>query len=376
VWVTSSLTTAITPTAIALGNFDGVHLGHQAVISSVLAGGNCPGTIPNQHCAYPRLHDIWLEQALKGYSSRLASGFEVNGSHSASHPGHGRPPGMPVPTVMTFFPHPQEFFSGVSRPLLTPLEEKAMQMSALGVEQLVLLPFNQHLANLSPRQFVESLLIKQLQVKRISVGKDFCFGKGRKGTVDDLKQLAADYGVDVCVTPSACLGAERISSSRIRAALEVGDLPTVHALLGRPYRLIGRVVQGQQLGRQLGFPTANLRLPPEKFLPRYGVYSVLVQGAMADPYGLIPGVMNIGVRPTVDGLVMAVEVHLMEWSGAAWAGDLYGKTIQVLLQHFLRPEQKFLSLEQLKQQIQQDCSTALAVLKSQPIGNFNQVGAL
>lgn len=262
---------------------------------------------------------------------------------------------------MTFLPHPQEYFSGQARPLLTPLPEKAAQISRLGVEQLVLLPFDQHLASLSPEEFVESLLIDHLQVTSISVGKDFCFGKQRRGTVDDLKTLAARHGVQVHIAPLTCLGTERISSSRIRQALATADLAAVRALLGRPYSLTGRVVKGQQLGRTLGFPTANLRLPAEKFLPQTGVYSVWVQGAAQTPYNRLPGVMNLGSRPTVKGLDLTVEVHLLNWTG-----DLYGKTLEVYLHNFLRPEQKFDSLADLKAQIQRDGQQALEDLARSP----------
>lgn len=262
---------------------------------------------------------------------------------------------------MTFFPHPQEFFSGQARPLLTPLPEKAAQISRLGIGQLVLLPFDHHLANLSPEDFVESLLIDQLQVTSISVGKDFCFGKRRQGTVDDLRILAARHGVQVTITPLTCLGKERISSSRIRQALERADLEMVRALLGRPYSLVGRVIQGQQLGRTLGFPTANLHLPTEKFLPQTGVYSAWVQGATQTPHHLVPAVMNLGSRPTVNGATLTAEVHLLNWTG-----DLYGKTLEVHLNSFIRPEQKFNSLDDLKDQIRRDCQKALGELARWP----------
>ncbi len=349
-WITSSLTTAITPTAIALGNFDGVHLGHQAVIGSV---------VPTASKAAPPFSTGISDQtgaALRGLSNRQrvqASG--VNPTQAAGTLV------TPIPTVMTFFPHPQEFFSRQARPLLTPLPEKAAQISRLGIEQLVLLPFDQHLANLSPEDFVESLLIDQLRVTSISVGKDFCFGYRRQGSVDDLKTLAARYGVQVHITPLTCLGTERISSSRIRQALATADLETVRALLGRPYSLTGRVVQGQQLGRTLGFPTANLLLPAEKFLPQTGVYSVWVQGATQTPYDLVPAVMNLGTRPTVKGLALIAEIHLLNW-----AGNLYGKTLDVHLHSFLRPEQKFDSLADLKTQIQRDCQQALEELTRSP----------
>ena len=276
----------------------------------------------------------------------------------------------PTPTVMTFFPHPQEFFSGQTRPLLTPLVEKAAHISRLGIDQLVLLPFDQHLASLSPQDFVDLLLVKQLRVQHISVGQDFCFGKKRQGTVDDLCTLAARHGVQVHVAPLTCHGCDRISSSRIRQALQTADLDTVKALLGRPYSLTGRVVRGQQLGRTLGFPTANVHLPAEKFLPQTGVYSVWVQGATQTPYPLVPAVMNLGHRPTVKGETITAEVHLLHWQG-----DLYDQTLEVHLHSFLRPEQKFASLDDLKAQIQRDCQQALAELVRSPVGNSGAIGA-
>lgn len=347
-WITSSLTTVITPTAIALGNFDGVHLGHQAVIRQALPGEESAATesdlAPKQVSESPRLkgHSRW-------YGPTPAS--------AGSEQGYFYQARTETPTVVTFFPHPQEFFSGQSRPLLTPLEEKAAQISRLGVRQLVLLPFNDDLAALSPEEFVDKLLIQQLKTRRISVGKDFCFGKNRSGTVEDLKRLAGLQGVEVSIAPLRLQGTERISSSRIREALLEGNLDLAHGLLGRPYSLSGRVIQGQKLGRTLGFPTANLKLPADKFLPKHGVYSVWVQGVSGTPEQCLPGVLNIGVRPTVDGLATTVEVHLLNWSG-----DLYGKTLTLLLHNYLRPEQKFSSLDALKQQIQQDCQAALASL--------------
>jgi riboflavin kinase/FMN adenylyltransferase len=270
-------------------------------------------------------------------------------------------------TVVTFHPHPQEFFSGQPRSLLTPLEEKVSQLKSLGVDQLVLLPFNRELASLSPEQFVEEILVKGLQAKRISVGEDFCFGRKRAGTAQDLCTIAAHYGIDVAIAPLKLLNDHRISSSAIRAALLEGDIQQANYLLGRPYSLVGEVIQGQQVGRKLGFPTANLKLPPEKFLPRSGVYAVRVnlcdrlEGVMTETSPAIPGVMNLGYRPTVEGNCLVAEVHLLNWSG-----DLYGKTLSVHFTQFLRPEQKFTSLDELKAQIQADSDEARAVLSAQP----------
>lgn len=303
-WVTSSLATAKTPTIAALGNFDGVHRGHRQVIEPILSAVNRD----------------W------------------------------------VSTVVTFDPHPQEFFSGRSRPLLTPLPEKVACLRSIGVEQLVLLPFDRELASLSPFQFVESILVDQLRVRQIRVGQDFCFGYQRSGSSADLQAIAASFGITVEIVPLFSENNQRISSSAIRTALEAGEVAEATRLLGRPYTLVGKVSYGQQIGRTIDFPTANLAVPAEKFLPRRGVYCVWVDGAEAKS---IAGVMNLGMRPTVNGLAQTIEIHLLNWSG-----DLYGKTLAVSLEKFLRPEQKFDSLDALKQQIQRDADQARSILST------------
>lgn len=259
-------------------------------------------------------------------------------------------------TVATFNPHPREFFSGKSWNLLTPQSEKVQQLSLLGVEQLVLLPFDQELASLSPQDFVEKILVQQLQATQVSVGQDFHFGYRRSGTATDLQAIASSYGIEVTIVSLQMCQGERISSSSIRQSLQDGDIRQANLRLGRPYTIMGVVVKGQQLGRTLGFPTANLQLAPEKFLPRHGVYCVRVHSpslpALASSH---PAVMNIGQRPTVSGTTVTVEVHLLDWSG-----DLYGQTLTVSLEEFLRPEQKFASLDALKSQIQADCEAARA----------------
>ncbi len=297
-WLTSSLSTVLTPTAIALGNFDGIHRGHQKVIESIFeaaAAGGC------------------------------------------------------YPSVVTFYPHPQEYFTGQRRQLLTPIDEKVQQLETLGVTQLVTLPFNQDIAQLSPQEFVEKILIEHLQTQWVSVGEDFRFGRGRSGTVADLKAIASNFNVQVNIVSLQTCAEGRISSSQIRQALQEGNIEQANRLLGRPYSLTGKVVYGQQLGRTIGFPTANLQLPSEKFLPRQGVYSVQALGSELGESPLT-GVMNIGTRPTVDGTQQTIEIHLLDWSG-----DLYDQNLTVNLVEFIRPEQKFNSLDELKAQIQVDC---------------------
>ncbi len=265
-----------------------------------------------------------------------------------------------LPTVVTFNPHPHEFFSGQPRQLLTPVGEKVQQLQAMGIQQLVRLPFDRELANLSPEEFTHKILVQHLQVTRISVGADFCFGRSRSGTATDLQRLAAHAGIAVVIVPLKLRSGDRISSSAIRAALQQGDVTTANQLLGRSYSLVGPVVSGKQLGRTLGFPTANLHLPPEKFLPQWGVYAVRVQifshPTPTDSTEAL-GVLNIGIRPTVNGQAPSAEVHLFDWSA-----DLYGKTLTVNLEYFIRPEHKFASLDALKQQIQADCTLARQLL--------------
>lgn len=264
-----------------------------------------------------------------------------------------RPEEAEQATVVTFFPHPQEFFSGQSWPLLTPLEEKTLQLAHLGIDQLVLLPFNRTLAALSAEDFVEQVLIRGLQARQISVGCDFRFGKDRSGDVDLLAAIATRHHIPVTRVPLKQDGQGRISSSRIRQALRDGNLAEATRLLGRPYTLTGRVVHGRHLGRELGFPTANLKLPADKYLPRQGVYRVQVCGVTDPPAEPRLGVMNIGYRPTVSGQDLSLEVHLLNWSG-----DLYGRSLTVSLEDFLRPEQTFNSLDDLKAQIEADCRAA------------------
>ncbi|MEM1426281.1 MAG: bifunctional riboflavin kinase/FAD synthetase [Cyanobacteria bacterium P01_H01_bin.130] len=327
VWVTSSLTTVLQPTTIALGNFDGIHGGHARVIGPVVEAARAL----NQQERDPILDDR-TENGTQGLALEQVR-----------------------PTVVSFYPHPQVVLRGIDRAALTPTDEKARCLQRLGVEQLVLLPFNQSLRQLSPEAFLEQILLEQLQGRMIAVGEDFRFGRGRAGTAIALRDLAAKFGVPVTIVSLETAGGDRISSSRIRDCLATGDVHTVHQLLGRPYELTGRVVKGQQLGRTLGFPTANLQVEADKLLPRFGVYGVraVLESGDSESGETVGGVMNVGCRPTVAGQAPTVEVHLFDWSG-----DLYGQVLTVHLMGFIRPERAFDSLEALKAQITQDCLTA------------------
>ena len=297
------------PTAIALGNFDGVHIGHRHVIAPILP---------------PALRDPNLTS-----------------------------------TVVSFSPHPKEFFSQQQRSLLAPFDEKVALLESLGVEQLVLLPFDANLAKLTAAEFIQKILVDYLQVELISVGFDFHFGRQRQGNINDLQNIWGDR-LTVIPEQTMLLGSNnqspvRISSSNIRNALAQGEINLANSLLGRPYNLVGKVVQGKQLGRTIGFPTANLEVPTQKCLPRDGVYAV--QAIANHSKKLLLGVMNIGLRPTVNGDLKSnwrtIEVHLLDWQG-----DLYDQELSVNLIKFIRPEKKFDSLDALKSQIQADCKTA------------------
>jgi riboflavin kinase / FMN adenylyltransferase len=294
----TSLATISTPTAIALGNFDGIHRGHLEVIQPVLD---------------------WDDRSV-------------------------------CKTVVTFDPHPQQYFTGQQRQLLTPYPERAQILEQLGIQQIVLLPFDAELVGLSPQEFVEQIVVEKLQARFVSVGEDFRFGNQRAGSAIDLVAITADYGIPTRIAPLEMKEASRISSSQIRAALLAADLKLVQELLGRYYAIGGNVVNGQQVGRSIGFPTANLQYPAEKFLPRQGVYCVRVDTPDTQQ---LSGVMNIGKRPTVNGLNTTVEVHLLDWEG-----NLYGQELIVYLHQFLRSEQKFASLAALTAQIQADCDLA------------------
>ncbi len=333
VWITSSIAKVLKPNAIALGNFDGIHRGHKQVLQPILKP---PGS---------KIDRLDINNSNKKQGNYIYS------------------------TVVTFNPHPREFFSGQTRKLLSPTAEKGKLLESLGVEQLVLLPFDRELARLSPQQFVEEILLAQLQVSKISVGEDFRFGRDRTGTSADLAAIAAQFGVEVIVnclqkhSEDSSQATVRISSSLIRQALEQGKIALANQMLGRAYSLRGVVVTGRKLGRTIGFPTANLKLPSSKLLPRQGVYSVkvFIEETPENNYfnlsSPIQGVMNIGSRPTVDGGSTSVEVHLLDWSG-----DLYDRTLTVEIEHFLRSEQKFPSLEALKAQIAADCEIARKII--------------
>ncbi|HGM4635311.1 bifunctional riboflavin kinase/FAD synthetase [Serratia marcescens] len=284
---------------LTIGNFDGVHRGHQAL----------------------------LEQ-LKQQGQRL---------------------GLPV-MVMIFEPQPLEMFAADKAPArLTRLRDKANYLAQAGVDYLLCVKFDPRFAASTAQAFVAELLVEKLGVKFLMVGDDFRFGAGRQGDFPLLQQAGKEYGFEVVSTPTFREGDRRISSTAIRTALSEDDLPLAETLLGHPYSISGRVVHGDELGRTIGFPTANLPLK-RLVAPVKGVYAVEVYGLGPQP---LPGVANIGTRPTVAGVRQQLEVHLLDVTM-----DLYGRHIEVVLRAKLRNEQRFASLDALKQQIANDVVTA------------------
>ncbi len=288
---------------IAIGNFDGVHNGHVAVIDAA-------------HVAARRL-------------------------------------GRPL-AVLTFAPHPRRFFRPDQPPfLLTRLRTKLRLFVGLGVELAYVLRFDARLAGVTAEQFVDDLLVAQLAARHVAVGYDFVFGKGRAGRADLLRTRLARAGV-LTTTVAPAMGPHAVfSSTAAREALAAGDLPTAQAILGRPFSIEGRVAVGDRRGRTIGFPTANLWLG-EYARPRFGVYAVCVDVAGRR----VAGVANLGLRPTFGGdREPRLEVHLLDF-----AGDLYGRRICVDLLHFLRAEQKFDGIDALKAQIARDAEHARSAL--------------
>lgn len=228
-------------------------------------------------------------------------------------------------------------------------EEKRSLLERLGVEREVLFPFSEKTRSMTPETFIREMLVERMDAKLICVGEDFHFGKDRRGDVDMLSKYAPQYGYELCVFPKIKEDGEVISSTRIRGELAQGRIEKANRLLGDPYFVRGEVVHGNALGRTIGMPTANLLPGEQKLLPAYGVYATRVE-ADGKVYG---GVTNVGVKPTIGADRANVETTLLHFDG-----DLYGKQITVYFLEFLRPEQRFDSLEELKAQMSRDKAKA------------------
>jgi riboflavin kinase/FMN adenylyltransferase len=288
---------------LTVGNYDGVHLGHQQMIG-----------------------------ALRARASELRS----------------------AATVLVFEPSSKEFIDPEGAPpRLTRWREKYMALAALGVERLVTLRFDECMRAMTPRSFVDELIVAKLGTRHMVVGDDFRYGSNAGGTIESLRAAGEAHGFGVEQMPPFVVDAVRVSSTAVRERLERADFGGAARLLGRPYRMMGRVVHGRQLGRTLGFPTANLRLMRRK-PPLWGILAVLVHGIGSRP---LPAVASLGTRPTVNGIEPLLEAHIFDFSG-----DLYGHTIEVEFVAKLRDEVKFDSLDAMMVQMQIDAARARDLL--------------
>jgi riboflavin kinase / FMN adenylyltransferase len=294
------------PCALTIGNFDGVHRGHQALLARVCAA---------------------------------ASALELEAA------------------VMTFEPHPREFFAQRSGDLskaptrIASLRDKLQSLSDHGIDRVIVEHFNAHFASMPPEQFTERVLVHGLHVKWLMVGDDFCYGAKRAGTVAMLIEAGKQHGFHVETLPTVMLGEQRVSSSAVRAALAEGDFARTGELLGHSYAMSGHVIHGQKLGRTLGFPTLNLRVAHRPALA--GVFVVQVHGLAGQA---LPGVASLGMRPTVDDSGrMLLEVHLFDF-----AESCYGKLVQVEFLSKIRDEEKYDDLATLTAAIAHDGEVARA----------------
>ena len=278
-----------------IGNFDGVHLGHQAVVGQL-----------------------------------AEKGSELN-----------------LPTlVMVFEPQPLEVFKGNQAPArLTRFREKLRALARFAVDRLLCIRFSSSFAQMSAESFIKDILVNGLGVRYLVVGDDFRFGAGRKGDFEMLQRAGKEYGFEVANLHSFRIGGERVSSTLIRQALAAGSMENAEKLLGRPYRMCGRVAHGDKIGRTLGIPTANIYLH-RKVSPVQGIYVVEVFGLKGEP---LQGVASVGNRPTVGGTKPLLEVYIFDFND-----DIYGKYLNIDFLHKIRDEKKFESLDELKKWIEDD----------------------
>jgi riboflavin kinase/FMN adenylyltransferase len=287
------------PVVLTLGVFDGLHLGHQLIISRVVARARALGA---------------------------------------------------VPTVLTFDPHPRAVLHPESAPpLLQTFDQKIEAFGVLGVEQAIVVRFTREFAGVRAEEFLKDVVHERLQAREVYLGRGFAFGRGRAGDIDLLRRVSGELGFFADEVPEVRLRGQRISSSRIRELLAAGRVNLARRMLGRPYGVEGRVVRGHERGRTIGFPTANLR-PANRVIPRAGVYvtATLIEGAWRR------SVTNVGVRPTFEKEAEpSVETFVMDWGG-----DLYGDVVRVRFLRRLRDERRFASVEELRRQIHADAARA------------------
>ena len=291
-------------TAVTFGVFDGIHLGHQAVINTLL-----------KHAAHDNLASV----------------------------------------LVGFYPHPLAFLAPERcPPLLTPLLKRVEILQQFGVDEIVMLSFDAQIASMSPEAFVERVLLEKCRAKHVVVGYACQFGKNRAGNAERLVELSNGYAFDVSVVPPTEINGAPVHSTRIREALAQGDLRQSAQLLGRPYSLIGKVVHGDGRGREIGFPTANIETQNQVYPPN-GVYAI--RAKLEERW--LDGVLNIGMRPTFNGVNIQVEGHFFNFDEI-----IYGKLVEIFFVKKIRSERKFPNIEFLVQQIQRDIAAATEILAS------------
>jgi len=285
------------PSVVSIGSFDGVHLGHQDILTQM-------GEVAS------------------------SGGWKV--------------------CIATFDPHPRAVLGGLERQTLTTLEERGHLLQHHGIDRFIAIPFSQSVAETSPEAFVEEVLVKAMGAKAVIVGYDHRFGKDRRGDVELLRELGLRYGFSVHKREPVQLDDHVVSSSLIRGLIAEGEVEQASQFLGRRYAVTGTVIKGAGRGKGIGVPTANLRpISEQKLTPGTGVYAVMVQLPESDV--LLPGMMNIGTRPTFEGLGLHLEVNILNWSG-----DLYDRELRVEFAKRLRNEQKFASVNDLIEQLNKD----------------------
>jgi riboflavin kinase/FMN adenylyltransferase len=293
-------------TIVTLGTFDGVHKGHKSMLE------------------------------------KLKNSSKETGCESV---------------VLTFFPHPRMVLQQADGlKLLNTMEEKAYLLDLFGIDNLIIHPFSKEFSRLTAEEFVKDVLVARLNTKKIIIGHDHRFGSNRTADINDLIRFGAEYGFEVEQISALEVNEVSVSSTKIRNALMEGLISKANRYLGYPYFITGTVVTGKQLGRTIGFPTANIALTEEfKLVPAHGVYTVssTINGKT------VLGMMNIGNRPTVDGTTETIEVHFLDFNA-----DIYGAQLRVNLHHRLRSEQKFAGIEALKTQLQQDKEDTIEYFKA------------
>ena len=288
------------PTVLTIGTFDGVHLGHQKIVERVVTTARQEGLLA---------------------------------------------------TVFTFFPHPRmvvQHDKGLK--LIHTLEEKKQLLQQLGVDLLVVQPFNEAFAQLTAEEFVSTILVQRLNVKKVIIGYDHRFGRNRTANIDDMRLFGKKYGFAVEEISVQEVDEVSVSSTKIREALNKGDVTTAEHYLGTPYSLTGRVVHGLKLGRTLGYPTANIQVTEDyKLIPKDGVYAVYSYIGARKVYGM----MSIGKNPTIEGKGASIEVYFFDFNG-----NLYDQKLTIEFVQYLRKEQKFATIDLLKKQLQDDETAA------------------